>query len=306
MSDSSILLTGGSGLLALNWARCRRNTQSVTLGLHKRKIALTGTNAIEIDLSSVNALEKQIETLKPDLLVHTVGLSDVNKCEQDPDLAYQINVRVAINVAEACARLGVSLVHISTDHLFSGDWPWVDERLRVTPVNTYGRTKAEAEVGVLKAYPSALIVRTNFYGWGASYRTSFSDFVIQGLRAGRTLNLYDDVYYTPILIDSLVHVTHELVKQEVSGVVHVVGNERVSKYGFGQALAKRFSLDTQLIKRTLIADQPNLVKRPNDMSLDNSKVCKLLHDPIPSLVDDMENLYQQEVDGLSAELARVG
>ena len=211
-----IFFTGGSGLLALNWARCIRNTHLVTLGLHKRKIHLKGAIAKEIDLSSVNAIEKEIELLQPDFLVHTVALTDVDKCEHDPALAYEVNVSLALKVAKACAQLGVQLVHISTDQLFSGDWPLVNESMRVNPLNTYGCTKAEAEFGVLASYPSALVVRTNFYGWGTSYRTSFSDFVIQGLRKGRILNLYEDVFYTPILIDSLVIVIHELIKQRVS------------------------------------------------------------------------------------------
>lgn len=303
---SSILLTGGSGLLALNWARCRRDVQDVTLGLHVRNVTLARTNSLEVDLTSPEGVEAAINTMRPDLLVHTVGLTDVDRCEREPELAYQINVRLAVNVAEACARLGVSLVHISSDHLFSGDAPWADEDWPVAPVNVYGRTKAEAETGVLDACPSALVVRTNFYGWGTRYRTSFSDFIIQGLRAGRSLNLFDDVFYTPILIDSLVRATHELVDQGASGIFHVVGSERVSKYKFGLALAERFGLDTGLINLASIDGQSGLVQRPQDMSLSINKISKLLHQPIPALAEDIERLYWQEEHEVSKELAQVG
>lgn len=293
-------------MLALNWARCRRDVQAITLGLHERNVVLDRTDVSAIDLSCVDGVVAAIKAVRPDLVVHTAGLTDVDRCEREPQLADQVNVKLAVNVAEACDRLGVRLVHVSSDHLFRGDAPWAEESWPVAPVNVYGRTKAEAEAGVLAACPSALVVRTNFYGWGTRYRASFSDFVIQGLRAGRTLNLFDDVFYTPILIDSLVRATHELVDLGASGIFHIVGNERVSKYEFGLALAERFGLDAGLINLASIADQSNLVRRPQDMSLANHKVRSLLRQPIPNLADDIDSLYRLEADGASKELARLG
>ena len=59
----------------------------------------------------------------------------------------------------------------------------------------YAATKVQAETRVLENYSKALIIRTNFYGWGTSYRKSFSDYIIESLRKKQLITLFDDVYY---------------------------------------------------------------------------------------------------------------
>ena len=122
-----ILFTGGAGLLALNWALATRDRHTVILGLHEREIALAGVKSIKIDLESIAHLVDTFESVQPDVVIHTAGLTSVEKCESSPELAHRINVQLAANVAQACANLGLPLVHISTDHLFNGAVSMVDE-----------------------------------------------------------------------------------------------------------------------------------------------------------------------------------
>ena len=299
----NVLITGGSGLLALNWALAIRDRYPVILGLHKREISLAGVQTRRIDLESTDHIIRAFETAQPQIVVHTAGLTSVEQCESDPHLAQRVNVGIAANVAEATARLGLSLVHISTDHLFSGIIPLVDEICPVAPVNVYGRTKAEAESRVLEAHPQALVVRTNFYGWGTSYRHSFSDAIIKALRAGKEITLFRDVFYTPILVETVALAVHELLDLKVGGIFNVVGDERISKYEFGLKLARKFKLDASLIRPGYITDQPSLVKRPHDMSLSNQKICKLLGRKLGDVKEHLARLQQQEQNGLAQELA---
>jgi len=243
-----IFITGGSGLLAINWALALRGRYEVILGLHEREISLAGVQAVTIDLESVDHLVRTFETMQPQIVIHTAGLTSVEKCEAEPELAQRINVGLASNIAQACAKLELQLVHISTDHLFTGEDSMVDEVSPVMPVNVYGRTKAEAELRVLEACSRALVVRTNFYGWGPSYRRSFSDIIIESLRAGKELTLFHDVYYSPILVDAAVQAVHDLLVRKAYGIFNVVGDERISKHEFGLKLAQEFNLDTSLIK----------------------------------------------------------
>lgn len=300
-----ILITGGSGLLALNWALALRNRYLVTLGLHEREIALAGAQIRKIDLESVDNLIRTIETVQPQIVIHSAGLTSVEKCEDEPDLAKRINVELAVNVAKACAKLGLPLVHISTDHLFAGVASLVEETCPVQPINVYGRTKAEAETRVLEAHPTAMVIRTNFYGWGTSYRHSFSDVVIEALRAGKELTLFQDVFYTPILVETAAQAVHDLIDLKASGIFHVVGDERISKYEFGLKLAQEFNLDARLIKPGKIADQASLVQRPQDMSLSNQKICKLLGRKLGGVGEHILMLHHQEQNGLAQELQKL-
>lgn len=303
--NSTVLFTGGSGLLALNWALAIRDRYSVTLGLHDREISLAGIETRQIGLESVDQLVRLFETRQPKTVVHAAGLTNVERCEARPDLARHINVELAANVAKACARLGLSLVHISTDHLFSGEASFVDETHPPQPKNVYGRTKAEAESRVLEAHPMAMVIRTNFYGWGTSYRHSFSDVVIEALRANKQLTLFQDVSYTPILVETAAQAVHDLIDLKSCGIFHVVGDERVSKYEFGLKLAQEFKLDVSLIKPGYITDQVSLVRRPHDMSLSNQKTCKLLGRKLGGVGEHIARLRQQEQNGLARELQKL-
>jgi len=299
---AAVLITGGSGLLALNWALAIRERHPVTLGIHERAISLPGVQALRIDLESVDQIVHACKAAGAQTVIHTAGLTSVEKCEAQPEQAQHINVNLVANVAHACAKLDLQLVHISTDHLFSGDQSLVNEIHPVAPRNVYGRTKAESEARVLEIHPPSLVVRTNFYGWGPRYRRSFSDLVIDALRSGRALTLFRDVFYTPVLIETVAQAAHDLIELNAQGVFHVVGDERISKYEFGRRIAEKFKLDAGLLAPGALGDQASLVQRPHDMSLSNEKARSLLGRKLGGVDEHIARLQQQERDGLAEEL----
>lgn len=272
-----VLITGGSGLLGLNWAASIKNTHNVTLGVHHRAVQLPGVATQPLSLESVDSFLENLDFIQPDYVIHAAGLASVELCEEKPDLAYYVNTELAGNVAQACALRGVQLAHISTDHLFRGDRPLLDEGMPIDPINTYGKTKSEAEVRVQDAYPEALVIRTNFYGQGPSYRQSFSDWVFSNLKMNHPITLFNDIFYTPIYTGRLVQIVHQLFERFATGTFHVVGDERVSKYDFALQLASTFSLDKKFISVGSVDSQHHRVVRPKDMSLSNKKVSKELN-----------------------------
>lgn len=300
-----ILLTGGSGLLAINWATLQRNNHEVIIGLHERIIQIEGVQTAILHLDSIDAFESDVDKLKPDIIIHMAALSNVELCQKNPNLAHHINVILSSVVATICSKHGIQMVHISTDHLFDGLQPLVSEEALPSPVNVYAITKAEAEQHVMNIYPEALVIRTNFFGWGTSYRNSFSDNIIHGLREGRALDLFNDVYYSPILISELVRITHFLLDQKKGGIFHVCGNERISKYEFGIKLAKTFDLNISLVNSASITSRKELVRRPVDMSLCNKKVNLLLTEPVLSIEDQLILLQREEEIDIALELKKI-
>lgn len=298
----SILLTGGSGLLAVNWFYTKRSDYAVYLGLNKRQIQPLGGHIISLDYSSELALLLQLESISPRMVVHTVGLTNVEKCEESPELAYYTNVQLSSIVAKVTKKLNIPLVHISTDHLFNGMSPLVTEDEPVNAINVYGRTKAQAESAVLDINPNSLIIRTNFYGWGTSYRKSFSDQIIQALRNNETLNLFDDVHYTPIFAEILIQTIHDLLDRNARGVFHVVSDDRISKYEFGELIADEFGLNKSLIQKSTFLSQTKLVKRPIDMSLSNRKVCEILGRDLGTVKQHIIRLHKQDIEGKNQEI----
>lgn len=296
IEKSSIFLTGGSGLLAVNWFYTKKQEYSIYLGLNERIISLKDANLIFIDVETVGSFINQLKIIQPSFVIHAAGLTSVEKCEENPDIAYQINVDLPKLVALATKELNIPLVHISTDHLFNGKSSMLVEDEPTCPTNVYGETKALAEKSIMKINPNALIIRTNFYAWGTTYRKSFSDFIIYSLRKRESISLFDDVFYTPILAEKLIETVHELLQKKVKGIFNIVSDDRISKYNFGILIAEEFGLDKSLIHRSSLKDKPNLVSRPVDMSLSNKKVKDLLGRNLGTVKEHIAKLHQQEID----------
>ncbi len=302
MRVSRVLITGGSGLLALNWACRMRDSHEVILAQHARKISLRGARCVAIDLESPATLTTELEPLRPDLVVHTAGLASVDQCEQQPDRAMHLNAALASNVASACRQLNIKLIHISTDHLFVGHKALNTENDPPSPLNVYARTKLRAEQWVTRENPGAIIVRTNFFGWGHHYRQSLSDWILASLRNGRTISMFDDVHFTPLLADQLAQTVHLLAERNVAGIYHVAADERLSKYDFALRLARVFGVPEALIQRAKMAASVSRVPRPLDMSLDNSKTRQCLGISLGGVDDSLDALSAQEHDGRAREL----
>jgi len=300
--NRNVLILGGSSLLAINWAVANRDTFDIFIGINRRQIDINGVKSISIDMESVDEIKKIINKINPLFIVNSIGLTNIETCESNPKLAELTNVKIVSNIAEATNYSNKQLIHISSDHLFQGNQSFLSEDAKAHPLNTYAKTKVEAEKIVLNKNSHNLIIRTNFYGWGSSYRKSFSDFVIQNLRENQRVYLFKDIYYSPILIKRLVAFIIELFNKNAIGIFNIVSDDRISKYEFGLMVASEFNLNKELIIPILFSDNLNLVERPRDMSLSNKKISKFINCKIGSVADDLKRLKAEEENGIAQEL----
>ena len=292
-----LFITGISGLLGLNLALQTKDDFTVSGAFHSQPVSLPGCETVPLDVTSPQEVDGALGSLRPDLIIHTVAMTDVDRCESNPTLAQELNQVAARNVARSAAAIGARLVHISTDHLFSGTNPWTTESESPTPVNVYARTKFEGETSVREACPDALIVRTNFFGWGTSVRTSFSDWVLGRLRDGQDLNMFSDAYFTPVLINDMVDLILKLVDHEATGVINIGGADRISKYGFALELAREFGYSADRITPVSMDTIDLNAVRPKDMSFSSQKIESLLDTKMPALADSLARLKSLSVSG---------
>lgn len=302
---TKVCITGGSGLLGTNWGLEMAGSYDVVLGLNERRVHPWFARTAFVDFESVDAIKAWLELESPSLVVNTIGYTGVEQCEVNPECAHEVNVNTAVKVATACLICGVKLVHISTDQLFDGRCEFVKEDQPVSPLNVYGKTKAESEEKVLHINDQALIVRANFFGWGPLYRQSFSDWILASLRGGLPAKVYSDIWFTPMLIASLARVVHRLADLGASGIYHVTGDERLSKYDFGLKLAAVFNFDPRLVEPIRCRGRQALVKRPRDMSLDNSKTRALLGVSLGDSDEHLEGLLAQKVLGVKSAMESI-
>jgi dTDP-4-dehydrorhamnose reductase len=270
----NVLVTGGSGLLGINWATCCSSFQNITLGLHHRKIDVNGVRTEKINLASEAEILEFLRRERIDLVVHAAANTSIELCEKFPVEANHVNVELTEHVARATETHGAKFVFISTDQLFDGTKSMVTEDELANPLNVYGETKRRAEVRVMSICDKPLIIRTNFYGVGTEYRKSISDWIIESLKNNQQIKLFDDIYFTPILIDRLITAIATLLEGSHSGIFNIVSNERLSKLEFGLKLAETFGLNKKLICKSQFQDRLDLANRPLDMSLSNKKFIK--------------------------------
>ena len=285
-----IFFAGISGLLGLNASLQLRDEHQIAGCYHTHSVGVDGAQIFDIDVTRDEMLETILSDIRADLVINTIAMTNVEACEANPGLAYNLNVETARYIAGVAHKLGIKLVHISTDHLFDGKGSWKKEEDGTCPLNVYASTKLRAEEQVIQACPDALIIRTNFFGWGTSIRQSFSDWIIESLGNNRELTMFSDVFFTPIVSDELVNITMKLVESDAVGVFHVSGGERISKYAFALCLADVFEYPTDKIRPIAVDTFPFKAQRPKDMSLDCDKTSNILGIPMPSVQLSLELL----------------
>ena len=299
-----LLVSGVSGLLGLNAALQWRDKFELAGCYLSHPVVVPGTETIRLDVENRQPFLDFVRLFRPDVILHTAGLTNVDRCQLEPALAQSLNVDVTRSVAEAAQATGARLVHISTDHLFAGQQRFYDETAEPQPVNTYARSKLEGERVVERLCPGALIIRTNFLGWGNSVRGSLTDWILTSLAGGAPFKMFTDVFITPILINDLLDCILELLDRNVSGVLNVAGSERLSKYEVGIRTARRFGYATDQICPISVEDFPFVAPRPRDMSLATGRVSMLLGRLMPDLEAGLDRLLHLRDAGWPAALER--
>ena len=299
-----LLVTGVSGFLGLNAALQLRDRFELTGCYHAHPLTMSGVCTVRCDLTQADEIESLVDDSRPEIIVHAAGLTNVDQCERDPALAVRLNVAAARTVARQAQRIGARLLHISTDHLFDGTRPMRSETDPTSPLNVYAQTKWKAEREVQAACPGALIVRTNFFGWGSPVRESFSDWVLHGLQQSDQLRMFADVFFTPLLVNDLIDRAVALLERDGSGVVNIVGADRLSKYAFGLRLARTFGFSEDQILAVETSTVSLNAVRPRDMSLSSLRAEELLGSPMPSVDAGLARLQQLGAGGWPQKLAR--
>ena len=180
----NILFYGGASLLANIWSRYYKDNYNIFIGLNKKWLEIEGAHSIQLQ-ENCKELDKIINKYKIDIIINCVGLTNVEECENNQDLAFYLNGYLPGEIAKITSNLNVKLIHISTDHLFDGTSKNNKEDDVVGPLNIYAKSKIIGENEVLKNDKRSLIIRTNFFGNGPSYKSSFSDKIISSLKKNR-------------------------------------------------------------------------------------------------------------------------
>jgi len=271
-----ILVTGGSGLVGAEvCALGIREGHEVFAGFHSNQ-APHGRPTL-LDLSKPNVVGG-VRALNPELIIHTGGLTDVDRCEQEAELAERVNGTATGEIAKAARSLGAHLTYVSTDYVFDGEQGNYDETAKPNPVSQYGRSKLLGERLLSETGGDYCIARPSvIYGWGRSWKPNYALFVLKALEEKREVKAAYDMYCSPTLNTSLAQMLLELATRRLTGVFHVAGATRTSRLDFAKEIAAEFCLNPSGITRVDSRMLNLRARRPHDSSLSVGKAARELN-----------------------------
>lgn len=280
-----ILVIGGGGQLGSKLIEQAKDKHEVYATYVTRLPKLDSAKIYKLDKTDYIEVQKVFEKVKPELVVDTAALHNVDYCETHKDEAWKINVEGTRNIAKECRKYNAKLVFISTDFVFDGKKGNYSEEDQPNPINYYGITKLEAEKTVNQTCENHVIVRPSvIYSWISEAQATsisgkplnFAMWLIQKLLNNEEVNIVTDQYTSPTLADHLAETILKLGEQDKVGVYHVAGKNRLNRYEFSVKLAEKLSLNRDLIKPITSDKLKQIAKRPKDSSLNVSKVEKEL------------------------------
>ena len=276
-----LLITGASGLYGSKLAQMALSKNYEVYSSDIQELSVYG-NFVKLDISGKAHVDEAFKTIKPDVVVHAATLTDVDKCELNKELAWKVNVEGTKNIVEAAKATGSFLIYISTDYVFGGEKGRYTETDAPNPINYYGITKLKAEE-IVKTQKEYFIARPSvMYGSiPAAGKINFALWIIENLRKGEHVKIITDQWNTPTLNTNLAEMTLEVIERKLTGIYHLCGATRVSRFKFAEQIADVFSLDKSLIHKVLSSQFTLPAKRPMDSSLDTSKAQQTLqHKPL--------------------------
>lgn len=284
----NVLVLGGSGLLGsqLLSGNYLQNYRCLYQG--------RGPEAdVQADLQDIKQVHEMLSRTRPTAIINLVGLTNVDSCEQTPNEAYRVNVRTLQNVLEACGSLSSKprLIHISTDQVYDGPGPHREENVTLT--NYYAFSKYSAELVAIAE--GGIVFRTNFFGRSRiEKRQSLTDWLYKELRAGRDIQVFDDLLFSPLSMHSLCKLIEATVASRVKGVFNLGTHEGLSKADFAFQFAEFLGLPKTGMIRVKTSDV-NFLKtyRPKDMRMNVAAIEKVMNISLPNLKAEIERVSQE-------------
>jgi len=219
----------------------------------------------DVDITDEGLVMKTLKRHGPSVVINAAAYTDVDGCEDNRNYANAVNGCGPGHIASACAEIGATLVHYSTDYVFNGTGPEYREHDSPNPVNAYGKSKLLGEIWVKKNMEDFRIIRTSWlFG---DHGKNFVDLMLSLSRQIPVVRIVNDQFGQPTYTVDLARKTPEIIRRE-PGVYHITNDGVCSWYEFAGAFISNATPCTT-------AERPRKAKRPAYSVLKNTKTSPL-------------------------------
>ncbi|MCK6611645.1 MAG: NAD(P)-dependent oxidoreductase [Bacteroidia bacterium] len=263
-----VLVTGSNGLLGQKLTDLYRGLQDVQLIATARGAdrypEQNGYSYVSLDITDKNQVDEVINTQRPDVVINTAAMTNVDACESEREACDALNVHAVEYLVEACNRNKVHLVHVSTDFIFDGTHGPLREDEKPAPLSYYGESKWKAEQIVQNKCNSWAIARTVLV-FGIVSDMSRSNIVLWAkgaLESGKSINVVADQFRTPTLAEDLAEGCHLIAQKRAQGIFNISGKNFMSVYDLVVQVADFWKLDKSLLNLSSSEGIKQPAKRP--------------------------------------------
>lgn len=217
----------------------------------------------KLDLTIRRAVKDFILSYHPQYLVNTAAMTDVDGCETQKEQCWKVNVEAVDNISAAARKTGTKIVHLSSDYVFDGMKGPYSEKNTPLPLGYYGKSKLASENIIIANEVEHATVRTMvLYGSGINVRPSFVTWLIEKLKKNEPVNIVNDQYGNPTLVDDLAHAIIQIIEQKKWDLFHISGSEIIDRYNFALKIADVFKLNKNLISSVTTQQLEQSAPRP--------------------------------------------
>lgn len=278
------MILGISGLTGYKIAQKAVNKYDIHGTFNARSIEIENCDISKLDLTKTDDLKNYLATTKPDVIINTTALHDVDYCEENKEETIRVNKTIVEILYSSAERINSRLIHISTDYVFDGNAkiPY-SESSQADPLNHYGKSKLDGEK-ILQGSGHVVVQPSVVYGWTplelAGVKSSsgkpinFAMWILMKLNKQEQIRIVTDQFASATLADSLAESIIKIVETDKSGLYHISGLSCESRYEFAIKLAKKFGYDSSLISPTTSESFVQKAKRPVYSCLDCQKAIK--------------------------------
>jgi len=292
-----ILVTGANGLIGRKVIRqLLKDSNNQIFATSQKRIQIepqVQSFTVNLIYSDINKL---IETLMPDVLIHCAAIASPDACEVDRYTCFKLNVEVTIRLASSCRDYGVHIIFLSSDFIFDGSKGDYSEEDTPAPISYYGETKFEAEKNLFDLNIGATIVRTSMvYGYEDHLaRMNIALKVIDHLKNSKPYKVPFDQIRTPTFADDLALALACLAEKRLPGVFNVSGAEAISVFDFSKRIANVFEFDESLLIPVATKELSEPALRPLKTNLNIQKAIKEINFQ-PTTIDSSLNILKDQI-----------
>lgn len=285
-----VLLFGGSGFVGLG----------IKQFLSDRYQIIAPTHA-EVDVTKIDHVTAIIEQIHPDNIIYAVGLTSVDKAEQEPELAYLLNAKIPVLVAKEASFFGIPFLYFSTDAVFDGtkNTSPYKETDKTNPISVYGKSKLLGEQMVMNISNKNCVVRLIMpYSTITSKRKNFVSVILDAFKQGERIYGITDQVINPIPVNDVAEALNALIKNKASGIYHLGATDYVTNIEFIRKLAKIFNYNENLIEEISFEEffRGKKAQRTKFCWLDTIKIRKKFGNDMLHIIDEGIMLFKKNLE----------